>query len=122
MDPTLEEKQNDSSEQNQPAGKSVIDTLNNLSQARNLARGIGKKIGGQTTKLAAQAAARGALAFFATPPGWIVLGVIAGIFVFVFLFVLINGESKYSSQTNASPTSPSPTLSPKPTIILPAGL
>lgn len=67
----------------------------------------------QAGRVAAQAAARGIMMFFATPPGWITLGVIIGVLIVVFLIVLIMGKDKQPAQQMTSlEASPSATLSP----------
>jgi hypothetical protein len=49
-------------------------------------------------RFAAQAAARGAIFLFATPEGWIIIGVIVLILIIVFLIVYFVGKDKYSGQ------------------------
>ncbi len=55
---------------------------------------------GRTAGLAAQAATRGIIAFLATPPGWITIGVIVVILIIVFIIVHTKGRDKYSPQMN----------------------
>lgn len=75
--------------------------------ARSVGSGINRGAGaagragaalGRAGGLATQAAARGIMAFLATPPGWITVLVIIVILIIVFVIVLIMGRGKYSNQ------------------------
>ncbi len=101
-------------------GQSFNRGLNQVQRgATNVARGgsrIASQAGraaAQAGRVAAQAATRGIMAFFATPPGWITLGVIVGVLVIVFLIVFIMGRDKQTTQqATLLEASPSATLSP----------
>lgn len=105
---------------------------NGLSRAQNAMSKAGRassragaqagKTAAQAGRLAAQAATRGIMAFLATPPGWITVGVVVALLIVVFIIVYTKGRDKYPPQENiqeaneaindTTSTAPTPTPTP----------
>lgn len=116
MDPTLEEKQNDQS-QNKQSGQGIIsrgiNSINNLKGANKLFSNPLRKIG---SRVVAQTALRGFAAFLAGPglPIAVALGL-----VLLFTIIIVMGfggapSSEPNSQTTNVP--PTKTITPTPAV------
>lgn len=117
MDPNLEEKQNDRSQEEQSEGRlsQGINTLNNLNWLRNSfgKTGSGTRSGTaiKTGRLAAQFGTKIATFLFTTPTGWVTLGIVVTV---VFAVVTIaslgapptNIDADQITDTTITPTLP----------------
>ncbi len=121
MDPALEEKQNNESQQKKPAGESAINTINNLAGARRLLKSPLGKVG---SRVVLQAGIRGLSAFLLSPAG-LVLIAITTILIFTVIVILGSGGAPTSEINNqvVNPTpiettipsiTPTETISPTP--------
>lgn len=108
MDLNLEEKQNEQAPKEGPLSQG-LNALNNFRGVKSLSGKAGSRAAAQAGRLAAQAGSR-FIAFFATPPGWITLAIIA---VVVVTFVIVISLGAPPMQTdNAQTTLPIPTPTP----------
>lgn len=111
MDPTLEEKQNDQT-QNKQSGQGIISRgINSFNSLRGANRLLSNPLGKIGSRVVAQAAVRGFAAFLAGPGFPIAITIIA---VFVFTFIIVGFGGAPPSETNVQAPQTVPTLTPTP--------
>lgn len=117
MDPNLEEKQSDQSQEKQSEGRlsQGINTLNNLNWLKNSfgKTGSGTRSGTviKTGRLAAQFGTKIATFLFTTPTGWVTLGIVV-IVVFTVVIIASLGAAPINTGVDQVVGSPTITLAP----------
>ena len=113
MSPTLEEKQNDQTQEEQKRQGIISRGINSVNNLRGANRLFSNPFGRIGSRVVAQTALRGFAAFL-TGPGLPIVIAIALVFVFTFIIVGFGGAPPSETSVQAPPAVPTPTITPTP--------